>query len=68
MVYQHACKSLGTQTFQLSPTILYDRTAQIETEATNLDEVPLEYHQFADIFDKQYLKTLPNHCSYDLNI
>jgi len=66
--YQHACKSLGTQTFQLSPTILCSHTTQIKTKTTNLNKVPLEYHQFADVFDKQRLKTLPDYCPYDLSI
>jgi len=66
--YQCAYKSLGTQTFQLSPIILDSHTLQIETEVTNLAKVPLEYYQFADVFNKQYSKTLPDHCPYDLNI
>jgi len=41
---------------------------QIKFEATDLDEVPLEYHQFADVFDKQRSRILPDHHPYNLTI
>jgi len=33
-----------------------------------LNEVLPEYHQFSDVFDKQYSKLLPEHHPYDLTI
>ena len=33
-----------------------------------LNEVLPEYHQFSDVFDKQYSKLLPEHYPYDLTI
>ena len=34
----------------------------------NLDGVPKEYHDFADIFSKSKAGVLANHCPYDLKI
>ena len=34
----------------------------------NLDRVPKEYHDFADIFSKSKASILANHCPYDLKI
>ena len=39
-----------------------------EPRATKLSNIPLEYRQFADVFDKQCSKLLPGHCPYDLAI
>jgi len=66
--YQHACQMPRAQTFQLAPTTLSEQATQIETINPELNEVPLEYHQFSDMFDKQCLKLLPEHCPYDLTI
>ena len=37
-------------------------------EASNLSNVPSEYHKFADIFSKTKAETLPPHRPYDLKI
>jgi len=36
--------------------------------ATKLSNIPPEYCQFADVFDKQCSKLLPGHCPHDLAI
>ena len=68
MAYQRTCRSPGTQTFQLFPALLSVRTTQIKLEATDLSEVPPEYHRFADVFDKQRSRILSDHRPYDLTI
>ena len=35
---------------------------------TDLSDIPEDYHEFADIFDKKKADTLPPHRSYDLKI
>ena len=37
-------------------------------EASDLSNVPSEYHKFADIFSKTKAETLLPHCPYDLKI
>jgi hypothetical protein len=39
-----------------------------EETPTNLSSVPEEYHEFADIFSKKRVDTLPPHCPYNLKI
>jgi len=58
----------GAQTFQLTLTTLSGQAIQIKTTNLELNEVPPEYHQFSNVFDKQCLKLLPEHHPYDLTI
>jgi len=71
VVYQHACMVPGAQSFQL--THLANINQAPHTEPTipvdpGLNEIPTEYHQFRDIFDKQHSRLLPGHWPYDLTI
>ena len=34
----------------------------------DLSDIPEDYHEFADVFDKKKADTLPPHRSYDLKI
>jgi len=40
----------------------------VNPTSSELSEVPLEYLQFVDMFDKQHAKLLPKHCPFNLTI
>jgi len=68
VAYQRACKAPGAQSFQLTHTALNSWAAHMEPISPELSEVPTEYHQFADVFDKQCSSSLPLHHPHDLAI
>jgi len=64
-----ASKLLGSHNFKLC---LHSLNIQANSaklaEASDLSNVPSEYHQFADVFSKTKAEVLPPHHSYDLKI
>ncbi|CDO77787.1 hypothetical protein BN946_scf184651.g1 [Trametes cinnabarina] len=44
------------------------RSSSVEEEVLDLTRIPLEYHEFADVFSKKKADTLPEHWPYDLKI
>ena len=71
VAYRHACMAPGAQSFQLTHPA--DINQAPHTEPTipvdpRLNEIPTEYHQFRDVFDKQNSRLLPGHRPYDLTI
>ena len=67
--FLHISKLPGSNNFELC---LHSLDIQANStklaEASNLSNVPSEYHKFADVFSKTKAKVLPPHCSYDLKI
>ena len=67
--YMHASKLPRSITFQImfSPEGLFAKGMSMGNP-TDLLDIPEDYHEFADIFDKKKANTLPPHRSYDLKI
>ena len=65
-----ACKLEGTQCFQLNLATanVSARSAKVFPDPVDLQDVPKEYHDFADVFSKAKADTLPPHRPYDLKI
>src|SRR5258708_524139 len=59
------CKDLGTPTFMISSAGLIPLQA---TAANTLDSIPVEYHNFCNIFSGEKAGTLAPHKPYDLQI
>jgi len=68
--YQRACRSPEAIALQLTPNILKfgGQAAQINPEEPDLTNLPVEYQEFADVFDKRHSGLLPAHRPYDLKI
>ncbi|KAG6328130.1 hypothetical protein ID866_10959 [Astraeus odoratus] len=70
--YMHACKLEGSVQFslQLCPPPLDLAKAWVTTtpDSPNLSNIPEEYHDFADVFSKAKVSTLPPHHEHDLKI
>ena len=64
-----ASKLPGSITFQMtfSPEGLSAKSTSTDIP-TDLSDIPEEYHEFADVFNKKKADTLPPHRSYDLKI
>ena len=67
--YMCASKLPGSITFQMtfSPEGLSAKATSTGSP-TDLLDIPEDYHEFADVFDKKKADTLPPHRSYDLKI
>ena len=65
----HASKLPRSITFQMtfSPEGLSAKATSTEN-LMDLSDIPEDYHEFADVFDKKKADTLPPHRSYDLKI
>jgi len=64
-----ALKLPGSSNFELCPCFLDIQANSTKlTEASDLLNIPSEYHKFADVFNKTKAKVLASHCSYDLQI
>src|SRR5258708_5218625 len=59
------CKDLGTPTFVISTA---DLTLPQATNANTLDSIPVEYHEFCNVFSGEKVDTLAPHRPYDLQI
>jgi len=70
VTYQRACKEEGAKAYQLTLETIRPgaQVATIDKEPPGLRDLPIEYHEFADIFSKPRSKLLPNHRPYDLSI
>jgi len=69
--YQKACKLQGAISFQLQLSVLQKVTGyagQVEDNSSDLSKVPVNYHQYAEIFSKEKSKQLPLHHLYNLFI
>jgi hypothetical protein len=67
--YMHASKLPRAVTFQMtfSPEGLSAKATSMG-DPMDLSDIPEDYHEFADVFDKKKADTLPPHQSYDLKI
>jgi hypothetical protein len=68
--YTRACKLEGAQAFQLnlaSQSDTFARSAATSSDA-DLSAIPEDYHDFADVFNKQKANKLAEHRPYDLRI
>ena len=67
--FLHISKLLGSHNFELC---LYSSDIQANStklaETPDLFNVPSEYHEFADVFNKTKAEVLASHCPYDLKI
>ena len=63
--FQHACKLEGSVQFTLTLNLMPAHSTSISNAITNdpidLSEVPLEYHDYADVFSKKKASTLASH-------
>jgi hypothetical protein len=55
----HICKLENSKTFQLR--ISSDKTTPIPVAPNEMDGIPLEYHNFANVFSKTKADTLAEH-------
>ena len=60
----------GSQCFHLQVTTpeATGQSVSASLVTVNLDGVPEEYHDFADVFSKTKARVLADHCPYDLKI
>ena len=67
--FLYASKLLGFHNFELClcSSDIQANSAKL-AEASDLSNVPSEYHEFANIFSKTKAETLSSHWSYDLKI
>ena len=67
--FLHASKLLDSYNFKLClcSSDIQANSAKL-AEASDLSNIPSEYHKFANVFSKTKAKTLSSHCSYDLKI
>ena len=64
-----ACKLPGSQQFTLYPDSLDSvKGFRATTETSELDGVPKEYHEYADVFSDTLSEQLPEHRPFDLQI
>ena len=69
--FARACKEEGTESFQIhisDPNSTSRWSTQKSDTLVDLSSVPLEYHDYADVFRKSKANTLPPHRPYDLKI
>jgi hypothetical protein len=64
--FARICKLDNSETFQLR--ISSDKTAPTPVAPNEMDGIPPEYHEFADVFSKTKANTLAEHRPYDLKI
>jgi hypothetical protein len=70
VAFCRACKLKGSTHFSiyLHPSGVDLHSAKLSSEDPDLSGVPLDYHEFADVFNKGKASQLPPHCPYDLKI
>jgi len=70
VAFMCACKLEGSTKYQLQLCPSDSVKAQSSSTSTPLvlDTVPLEYHDYMDVFSKVKSSELPPHCDYDLKI
>jgi len=67
--FLHVSKLLGFHNFELCLCFLNIQANSAKfAKASDLSNVPSEYHEFANVFSKTKAKVLSPHCSYDLKI
>ena len=66
--FVRACKLPGSQCYRINLSDTSAMSATIPDEPTDLSQIPKEYHDFADVFNKSKAYTLAPHRSYDLKI
>jgi len=64
-----ASKLLGSHNFKLClcSSDIQANSAKL-AEASNISNVPIKYHEFANVFSKTKAEVLAPHCPYDLKI
>ena len=67
-MYAHACKLEGTQCFQLRISLPEVTGHSTSSAPVNLNALPEDYHNFADMFSKSKAGKLADHQPYDLKI
>ena len=69
-VYAHACKLEGSTQFSLQLHQEPDGKLHASSlgDVPDLSAVPEVYHEFADVFSKANVSSLPPHCDFDLKI
>jgi len=70
VAFCRACKSEGSTQFSiyLRPSRVDLCSAKLLSEGLDLSRVPSNYHEFADVFDKEKASQLPPHRPYNLKI
>jgi len=69
--YQRACKLQGATLFQLLLSVsqeLTGRAGQVGNDSHDLSKVPVNYHQYAEVFSKKKSKWLLPYHLYNLSI
>jgi len=68
--FMQACKLEGSTKYQLQlhPSDSVKARSSSTSTPPVPDTVPLEYHDYADVFSKAKASELPPHCDYDLKI
>jgi hypothetical protein len=64
--FARICKLDDSETFQLR--IFSDKITPISVAPNEMNGIPLEYHDFANVFSKTKANTLAEHRPYDLKI
>ena len=67
-MHAHACKLKGTQHFQLRISLLEVTGHLTSSTPVNLNVLPEDYHNFADVFSKSKAGKLAEHQPYELKI
>jgi len=69
IIFIHTSKLPGSSKFQLYLCSLGIQTNSAQlAEASNLSNIPSEYHKFANVFSKTKAEVIAPHCSYNLQI
>ena len=71
VAFAGACKEEGTESFQIhisNTNFASGWFTKTSDTLVDLSSVPLEYHDYADVFSKSKADTLPPHRPYDLKI
>jgi len=68
--FMRACKLEGSTKYQLQlcPSDSAKACSSSASTPLDLDIIPLEYHNYTDVFSKAKASELPLHCDYDLKI
>ena len=67
-MYAHACKLKGAQCFQLRISLPEVTGHSTSSTPVNLNALPEDYHNFADMFSKSKAEKLAEHQPYNLKI
>ncbi len=66
--FVRACAEDGAQQYTLQPSAPSISRMASSTAPPDMTDVPVEYHDFADVFSDSLSKKLPEHRPYDLKI